>query len=117
MNFSNDMGLDITSFGANFGFGSICMDSSIALVEGVVVVTSSHGTSTGGRISSSGGVCDRLETVVGVIIVLFLFLEDVSSDNMGNKEFNVGTLSFKEGTILVKFPTVEDVRELFSCAI
>ena len=69
--------------------------------------------STGGRVSSSGGVCDRLETAAGIIIVLFLFLEDVSSDNMGNKEFSVGTLSFKEGTSLVKFPTVEDVREAF----
>ena len=51
------------------------------------------------------------ETVVGVIIVLFL--EDASSDNMGKKEFSVGTLSFKEGTSLTKFPTVEDVREAF----
>ena len=67
--------------------------------------------STGGRISSSSVVCDRLETVVGVIIVLFL--EDASSDNMGNKEFSVGTLSFKEGTSLTKLPTVEDVREVF----
>ena len=69
--------------------------------------------STEGRISSSGVVCGRVETVVGVIIVLFLFLEDASSDNMGNKEFSVGTLSFKEGTSLTKFPTVEDVREAF----
>ena len=53
-----------------------------------------------------------METAVGVTIVLFL-LEDVSSDNMGNKEFSVGTLSFKEGKSLVKFPTVEDVREAF----
>ena len=29
-------------------------------------------------------VCERLETVVGVIIVLFL--EDATSDNMGNKD-------------------------------
>ena len=69
--------------------------------------------STGGRISSSSAVCGRVETAVGVIIVLFLFLEDASSDNMGNKEFSVGTLSFKEGTSLIKFPTVEDVREAF----
>ena len=69
--------------------------------------------STGGRISSSSAVCGRVETVVCVIIVLFLFLEDASSDNMGNKEFSVGTLSFKEGTSLVKFPIVEDVREVF----
>ena len=54
-----------------------------------------------------------METAVGVIIVLFLFLEDVSSDNMGNKEFSVGTLSFKEGTSLIQFPTVEDLRESF----
>ena len=32
---------------------------------------------------------------------------------MGNQEFSVGTLLFKEGTTLVKFPTVEDVREAF----
>ena len=32
---------------------------------------------------------------------------------MGNKEFSVGTLLFKEGTSLVRFPTVEDVREAF----
>ena len=69
--------------------------------------------STGGRISSSSVVCGRVETVVGVIIVLVLFLEDASSDNMGNKEFSVGTLSFKEGTSLIKLPTVEDVREVF----
>ena len=69
--------------------------------------------STGGRISSSGVVCGKVETAVGVIIVLFLFLEDASSDNMGNKEFSVGTLSFKEGTNLTKLPTVEDVREVF----
>ena len=48
-----------------------------------------------------------------VIIVLFLFLEDVSSDNMGNKESSVGILSFREETSLTKFPTVEDVREAF----
>ena len=32
---------------------------------------------------------------------------------MGNKEFSVGTFSFKEGTGLIKFPNVEDVREVF----
>ena len=51
--------------------------------------------------------------MAGVIIVLFLVLEDVSSDNMGNKESSVGILSFKEGTSLVRFPTVEAVREAF----
>ena len=30
---------------------------------------------------------------------------------MGSKEFSVGTFSFKEGTSLIKFPTVEDIRE------
>ena len=69
--------------------------------------------STGGKISSSSVVCGRVDTAVGVIIVLFLLLEDVSSGNMGNKEFKVGTLSFKEGKSLTKFPTVEDIREAF----
>ena len=32
---------------------------------------------------------------------------------MGNKKFSVGIFSFKEGTSLIKFPTVEDVREVF----
>ena len=33
--------------------------------------------------------------------------------NMGNKEFSVGVFSFKEGTSLIKFPTMEDVRDVF----
>ena len=32
---------------------------------------------------------------------------------MGNKEFSVGVFSIKEGTILTRFPTVEEVREVF----
>ena len=52
-----------------------------------------------------------METVVGVIKVLLL--EDASSDNMGNQEFSVGTLSPREGTSLTKFPIVKDVREAF----
>ena len=32
---------------------------------------------------------------------------------MGNKEFSLGTFSFKEGTSLTKSPTVEDVTEAF----
>ena len=32
---------------------------------------------------------------------------------MGSKEFSVGIFSFKEGTNFIKFPTVEDVREVF----
>ena len=48
-----------------------------------------------------------------VDVIIVLFLEDASSDNMGNKEFSVGIFPFKEGTSLTKFPTVEDVREAF----
>ena len=47
------------------------------------------------------------------VITFSLLCEDVSSDNMGNKEFSVGVFSFKEGTSLIKFPTMEDVREAF----
>ena len=32
---------------------------------------------------------------------------------MGNKESSVGVFLFKEGTGLIKFPTVENVREVF----
>ena len=32
---------------------------------------------------------------------------------MGNNKFSVGTCSFKEGTSLTKFPTVEAVRVAF----
>ena len=32
---------------------------------------------------------------------------------MANKEFSVGIFSFKEGTSFIKFPTVEDLREVF----
>ena len=32
---------------------------------------------------------------------------------MGHKEFSVGVFSFKEGTSLIKFPTMEDAREAF----
>ena len=31
---------------------------------------------------------------------------------MSSKEFSVGIFSFKEGTNFIKFPTVEDVREV-----
>ena len=47
------------------------------------------------------------------VTIFSLFLEDVSSDNMGNKESSVGILSFKEGSSLVRFPTVEVVGEAF----
>ena len=32
---------------------------------------------------------------------------------MGSKEFSVGIFPFKEGTNFIKFPTVEEVREVF----
>ena len=32
---------------------------------------------------------------------------------MDNKEFSLGVFSFKEGISLIKFPTMEDVREAF----
>ena len=112
LNISNDTGLEFIVFALIFGIDSVCMGSSIVLVEGIAVATSSHGTNTGGRISSSSGVCDSVETAAGVI-TFSLFLEDISSDNMGNKEFSVGTFSFKEGTSLNKFPTMEVVRDAF----
>ena len=61
---------------------------------------------------SSGGVFDSQETATGVIAFL-LFCEVVSSDNMGNKQFSMGVFSIKEGTNLIRFPTVEEVREVF----
>ena len=111
LNSSKDKGYGFISFALNFGVGSRWRGMSI-VAEGLLVATWSHGTNTGGQISSSGGVCDSWGTVMGVI-TFSLFLEDVSSDNMGYKEFSVGTFSFKEGTSLIKFPTVEDLREAF----
>ena len=32
---------------------------------------------------------------------------------MGSKEFSVGIFSFKEGISLIKFPIVEEVRDIF----
>ena len=49
--------------------------------------------------------------MVGVILVSVL--EDVSSDNMGNKEFSEGISLPREGTSLIKFPIVEEVRVVF----
>ena len=112
LNISNDTGLEFIVLALNFDVDSVYMGSSIVLVEGIAVDVWSHGTNRGGRINSSGGVYDSLETAAGVI-TFSLFLEDVSSDNMGNKEFSVGIFSFKEGASLTKFPTVEDVREAF----
>ena len=82
-----------------------------AVVEGFVVSIWSFGTNVGGSISSSSGVCDGWETATGE--TTSSLCEGVSSDNMGSKEFSVGIFSFKEGTSFIKFPTVEDVREVF----
>ena len=95
LNSSKDKGLGFISFVFNFGVGSRQRGMSI-VAEVLLVATWSHGTNTGGRISSSSGVCDSWGTAMGVI-TFSLFWEDVSSDNMGNKEFSVGTFSFKEG--------------------
>ena len=84
------------------------------VVEDLLASIWSHGTNTGGRISSSSGVWDSGETATGVITFSFsLFCEDVSSDNLGNKEFRMGVFSFKEGINFTKFPIVEVVREAF----
>ena len=94
LNSSKDKGSDFISFVLNFGVGSRWRGKSI-VAEGLSVATWSHGTNTGGRISSSSGVCDSWGTVTGVI-TFSLFWKDVSSDNMGNKVFSVGTFSFKK---------------------
>ena len=87
---------------------------TLVVVEGLLASIWSCGTNTGDRISSSGGAWDSGETETGVITFSFsLFCEDVSSGNMGNKEFSVGVFSFKEGINFTKFPTVEVVREAF----
>ena len=97
-------------FGFNFS-NEFHQKGTFIVVEGFLVAIWSCGTSTGGRISSSGGVCDSWETATGVI-TFSLFCEDVSFDNMGNKEFSVGVFLVKEWTSLIKFPTVEVVREV-----
>ena len=96
----------------DFKFGDGSDQRGMFVVEGFLVSIWSHGTNTSGKVSSSGGVCDSWETVTGVL-TFALFSEDVSSDNMGNKEFNVGAFSLKEGINLIKFPTVEDIRVVF----
>ena len=81
------------------------------VVEGFVASIWSFGTNGGGSISSSGGVCNEWETATGEITSSLC--EGVSSYNMGSKEFSVGIFSFKEGSSFIKFPIVEDVREVF----
>ena len=46
-------------------------------------------------------------------MVLVLALEEVSSDNIGNKESSEGVLPTREGTSLVKFPIVDEERVVF----
>ena len=109
LNISKDNGPVMILVDFNFGDESNWRGIFV-VVKGFLAAIWSHGTSTGGRISSASGVCDSWGTATGVI-TFSLFCEDVSFDNMGSKEFSVGTFSFKEGTSLIKFPTVEDVRE------
>ena len=42
-----------------------------------------------------------------------IFCEGASSDSMGSKEFSIGIFSFKEGISFIKFPIVEEVKEVF----
>ena len=72
----------------------------------------SFGTNTGGRISSSGGGggCQGTATVVRTFLA---FCEGAFSDNIGNKESNVGIFSFSDGINLSMFPIVEVVKEVF----
>ena len=46
--------------------------------------------------------------------VFLLFVGNFNSDNMGNKEFRDGFFSVKDGINLLKFPTVDEVRAVFS---
>ena len=56
----------------------------------------SFGTNTGGRTSSSGGVCSCRGTSI-LLRAFLVFCEGACFDNMGNKESNVGILSFSDG--------------------
>ena len=56
----------------------------------------SFGTNTGGRISSSGGGCSCRGTAT-LVRAFLVFCEGACSDNMGNKESNVGIFSFNDG--------------------
>ena len=72
----------------------------------------SFGTNTAGRISSSGGGGSYQGTAT-VVRTFLVFCEGACSDNMGNKESNVGIFSFNDGINLSKFPIVEVVKEVF----
>ena len=83
---------------------------TVASVGGLFIC--SFGTNTGGRIYSSGRGwgCQGTVTVVRAFLVL---CEGACSDNMGNKESNVGIFSFNDGINLSKLPIVEGVKEVF----
>ena len=113
MNIFNDKGLDLTLVEVmGKGSNQNRWNGIDMVVEGFVISIRSFGTNTCGRMSSSGQVCDSQETVTGVI-AFPLFGEGVSSDNMGNKEFSVGVFSIKEGSYLIRSPTIEEMREAF----
>ena len=57
------------------------------------------------------GGCQGTVTVVRAFLI---FCDGACSDNMGNKESNVGIFSFNDGINLSKFPIVEVVKEVFS---
>ena len=49
-----------------------------------------------------------------MVRAFLVFCEGASSDNMGNKESNVGIFSFNDGINLSIFPIVEEVKVSFS---
>ena len=101
LNISNDSRPVFISVVLDFGDESN-RRGTLVVVEGLLASICSRGINTGGRISSSSGVWDSGETATGVIIFSFsLFCEDVSSDNMVNREFSVSIFLFKEGTSLI----------------
>ena len=83
---------------------------TVASVGGLFI--HSFGTNTGGRISSPGGGCSCQGTAT-VVRAFLVFCEGACSDNMGNKESNVGIFSFNDGINLSMFPIVEVVKEVF----
>ena len=83
---------------------------TVAFVSGLFI--HSFGTNTGGRTSSSGGGCSCRGTAT-VVRAFLVFCEGACSDNMGNKESNVGIFSFSDGINLSMFPIVEVVKEVF----
>ena len=84
-------------------FGEVIFEAGLVIISEEMIVEVEK---------EEGRDCDSCRTVVDGRAFLLL-CEGVSSDNMGSKEFSVGIFSFKEGTNLIKFPTVEQVREVF----